>query len=98
MHMRLSQDIQQAILERVHEYVPGASVYIFGSRADDTKRGGDIDILVLDEKVLTLQEKNKIITRLWMQFGEQKIDITSFTRDSEDPFKRLIMEHAVEIV
>ena len=96
--MRLSQDMQQAILERVHEYVPEASVYVFGSRANDTKKGGDIDILVLDDRVLTLQEKNKIITRLWMQFGEQKIDIASFTRDSDDPFKRLVMEHAVEIV
>ena len=54
------------------------SVMLFGSRADDNKRGGDIDIYIecanlstdelLDAKINTLVELKKLL-------GEQKIDL-----------------------
>lgn len=57
-----------------------ARVWLFGSRADDTRRGGDIDLYVEyapraeDEfqRVLELDDE------LQMQLGEQRIDIVAW--------------------
>jgi predicted nucleotidyltransferase len=45
--MRLSAEHRQAVLRVVGEACgPRARVRLFGSRADDTGRGGDVDLLV----------------------------------------------------
>jgi predicted nucleotidyltransferase len=45
--MRLSAEHRLAILRVVNETCgPQARVRLFGSRADDTRRGGDVDLLV----------------------------------------------------
>jgi len=44
--MRLSKTEQQIIKDAVLSIDPQARIYLFGSRADDTKRGGDIDLLI----------------------------------------------------
>ncbi len=57
-------------------------IYLFGSRIDDTKLGGDIDLLVivggaLKRKVIDL--KAKIKNEIFKNIDEQKIDITVAT-------------------
>jgi predicted nucleotidyltransferase len=42
--MRLSQKVKQKIVESVYKTFGHVDIYLFGSRVDDTKRGGDIDI------------------------------------------------------
>jgi predicted nucleotidyltransferase len=45
--MRLSTDQQRVIRQTTHELLgPAARVRLFGSRLDDSARGGDIDLLV----------------------------------------------------
>lgn len=45
--MRLSEDDRHTILRVVHDVCgPQARVRLFGSRLNDTQRGGDIDLLV----------------------------------------------------
>lgn len=45
--MRLSERHRQAVLGVVAETCgPDARVRLFGSRVDDTRRGGDVDLLV----------------------------------------------------
>ena len=41
---------QQVITDAVLSIDPWARISLFGSRADDTKRGGDIDLLILSTK------------------------------------------------
>lgn len=45
--MRLSQQHREAILRVVADaFGPEATVRLFGSRVDDDKRGGDVDLLI----------------------------------------------------
>lgn len=49
---------------------------LFGSRADDNKRGGDIDLYIeTSEKANLLDKKVKLLVRLNRELGEQKIDV-----------------------
>jgi predicted nucleotidyltransferase len=53
-----------------------AKVYLFGSRVNDKKRGGDIDLYIetgLKENIV--RRKIKMIGKLHEILGEQKIDI-----------------------
>lgn len=52
-------------------------VWLFGSRADDRKRGGDIDLYVeTDEKLESPgQAASRFSAELQMLLGEQKIDV-----------------------
>ena len=42
--MRLEPEEVDGILVAVRSFDPDAQVYLFGSRVDDRKRGGDIDL------------------------------------------------------
>lgn len=91
--MRLKEFEITAIKEVVHELDAGAQIYLFGSRADDSKRGGDIDLLIMSEK-LTADDKYKIRSKLYQLIGEQKIDIL-IAKDRTDPFVRIALKEGV---
>ena len=76
--MRLSRKEIETILKVANEiYGKGVKVYLFGSRTDDNKRGGDIDLLLRR----TPQSNGGILKRIRMAarlkelLGDQKIDI-----------------------
>jgi predicted nucleotidyltransferase len=53
-------------------------LWVFGSRADLTRRGGDLDFYI--ETVETnpetaLKNKTAFVNELWEKLGEQKIDV-----------------------
>ena len=53
-----------------------AKVYLFGSRVDDQKKGGDIDLYIeTDMKNDVFKQKLKMLGMLHRVLGEQKIDI-----------------------
>lgn len=76
--MRLSPDLAQKIRRLVREHFgEKASVYLFGSRVDDTKRGGDIDLYI--DIPENLEDKAGVVLRfnanLQATLGEQRIDV-----------------------
>lgn len=85
--MRLSEQQIQIIKQSVRQiFSEKAVVYVFGSRVDSAKRGGDIDLYVeTPEQRDLLQKKVRFIRMLWQQLGEQKIDviINNFTREND---------------
>jgi len=93
--MRLTPEEQDVIRAAVAARDPEAQVWLFGSRADDAKRGGDIDLLVFSQ---TMGESGKgdIWWELQEKLGEQKIDIV-VAKDTSDSFVRMVMEKAVRI-
>lgn len=52
-------------------------VYLFGSRTNNKKRGGDIDLFIrnADTSYLKIRTKINFITDLILLIGEQKIDV-----------------------
>jgi len=53
-----------------------ARVYLFGSRTDDSKKGGDIDLYIETSlKKNIVEKKIKILVELEKILGEQKIDL-----------------------
>ncbi|GFO54729.1 hypothetical protein GMSM_17360 [Geomonas sp. Red276] len=93
--MRLKADEIASIVSTVKSFDDEACVYLFGSRVDDTKRGGDIDLLIMST-LLTRNDTRKIKARLWELLGEQKIDILLAADDSE-PFVKLALETGVRL-
>ena len=95
--MRLSKPKIENLTSSIHSFLPKSKVYLFGSRVDDTKKGGDIDILILGDRKLTFIEKSKIEKNFFMSYGEQKLDLLSLPFKSNNPFKNLVLEEAVEL-
>ena len=93
--MRLDASQAALLKQTIHEYMPKAKVYLFGSRVDDQRRGGDINILVLGDSCLSFTEKTAIQYAFEKQFGAQKLDLVGFEETTEDPFIALILDEAI---
>jgi len=93
--LRISQNDKKVIVDSILTSDPLAKIYLFGSRADDMKKGGDIDILIFSEKI-DLSEKIKIKTRIFQKMEEQKIDLL-VAKDKNDPFVRLALEKGLQL-
>jgi uncharacterized protein len=97
MPMRVPKEQLEFIKSKVKEFCPEARVYLFGSRLDDSKKGGDIDFLILGDTLLSYNQKGAIKDAFDQQFGEQKIDLINFTFADNATFKQLVLLDAVEI-
>ena len=95
--MRLKRDQAEFFKRSINKYLPDAAIYLIGSRANDELKGGDIDILVIDEKVLSGQEKRNIKLAFYKELGEQKLDIVSTKRDDRSIFKEIALLDSVKL-
>ena len=74
-----------------------AAVYLFGSRTDDGRKGGDVDILVLSDPKLNSEETARIRRCFWEQFGFQKLDLICFSPNDRSAFKDLVLLDAIRL-
>ena len=95
--MRLNKSIQEFITIYVKKNFPGAKVFLFGSRTDDSKKGGDIDVVILTDEKLSLSDLSKMRISFYKAFGEQKIDLVNFTYSEDSSFKNIALSQAVEL-
>jgi len=94
--MRLEKNEHAIILSAVAKYAPYATPYLFGSRADNSRRGGDIDLLLIG-KDLTLQTIRRLKIELKESLGDQKIDIIFEDPDMRTNFGKLIELDAIPL-
>lgn len=77
--MRLTPHERQVIQQAANDCFGSQTVVrLFGSRTDDTRRGGDIDLLIdtpLTDPALIAQAHLRFVAKLYTQLGEQKIDV-----------------------
>ena len=77
--MRLTHFEQNMIKKAFIESFEEGRLYLFGSRVDDSKRGGDIDLYIDLDYDLKIEEvldkKTTFRLKLYEKIGEQKIDI-----------------------
>ena len=95
--MRIKTEHIKLLKRSIKEYLPDAAIYLIGSRANDELKGGDIDILVIDENELSGQEKRNIKLACYKEFGEQRIDIVCIKRGDRSTFKDLALLDSVKL-
>jgi predicted nucleotidyltransferase len=92
--MRISDEQVKVLKERLHTLSAQAKLYLFGSRVDDEKRGGDIDLLIVDPS-LTKKDLRTLRIDFFQHFGEQKLDIVLDNGKFENPFSKYIFQKAI---
>ena len=88
--MRLSKQYVDVIKKNFRLFFQKGDIFLFGSRVDESKKGGDIDLyLVVDDHRDLFEKKIKFLSRIKRELGDQKIDVV-FNRDEN----RLIEQEA----
>ena len=95
--MRISLLEKQFIKNYWQRNFPHATVFLFGSRADDNQKGGDIDILVINDEKISLSQKKNFLAGFIREVGEQKVDLVTYTYSENPPFKRIALEKAIRL-
>jgi len=82
--MRLRKKEQNIIKDTIYSIFGEVTIYLFGSRLDESKKGGDIDLFVISDNA-TFSNKIKALSKLKMLL-HKPVDIVlhkDFTRDIE---------------
>ena len=74
--MRLTDFETEAIKQIFLDVFEEGKIYLFGSRVDNTLKGGDIDLyLKVKDKQNTISKKIQFLAKLKEKIGDQKIDV-----------------------
>lgn len=83
--MRLSKRIINILQDNIKKSFGDVDIYLFGSRTDDTKKGGDIDLAI--DTYLSKQEfrkKKSLFLSLLIRIDfDYKVDIVNFNTKDE---------------
>ena len=92
--IRLSKSEVSVIKSAVLSFDAQAKIFIFGSRTDISKGGGDIDLLVIS-KSITFSERRKIRVELIQKLGDRKIDLIITREPRSNVFTSLAYKYGV---
>jgi len=92
--VRLYKEQIDVLKNKLQTLSSSAKLYLFGSRVDDKKRGGDIDLLVISSE-LTKRDLRLLRIEFFKHFGEQKLDIVLDDGEFKNPFVKHIFQKAV---
>jgi predicted nucleotidyltransferase len=96
--MRLTDNEKELIKKAFYETFQDGKIYLFGSRVDDTKRGGDIDLYLCPSQRYEneRERKRKFQILLDEYLGEQKIDVV-MAKDTNRLIEQVAIRNGVEI-
>lgn len=99
--MRLRAEQATVIRQTAAEvFGDDVGVWLFGSRVDDSKRGGDIDLLVspvtLDARQQLLR-KIRFLVSLERRLGERKVDVVIEAPGDTRPIVRIAHQTGVRL-
>jgi predicted nucleotidyltransferase len=99
--MRLTP-LQARIIRQTADRVLGrdAKVLLFGSRVDDSARGGDIDLYVEMPQPVTdgVALVSRFVAELQLKMGEQKIDVVMVDPDTDfQPIHQIAQKTGVQL-
>lgn len=85
--IRLTSIEIETIVKTICDLDSDANIYLYGSRTDPLKKGGDIDLLIISD-TLSFNDKINLLIALKEKLGEQKIDLSIKTANAfeADPF------------
>lgn len=96
--MRLNSFEQEMIKKAFIETFESGKIYLFGSRVDDSKRGGDIDLYLVPSQKFDDEREKKIsfLLKLDNYIGEQKIDVI-LAKDKSRLIEQEALKYGVEL-
>ena len=95
--MRLTASEVSAIREEIGWLDPKAEVYLYGSRVDDTARGGDVDLLIISD-MLGFREVLRLRIRILDRIGWQQLDLVVRRRDQvNEPLAAMAQETGIKL-
>ena len=93
--MRLGKEQIGVIKKAIKTLDANAEIKLFGSRVDDDKKGGDIDLLI-NSSTMGWREVAKLRGILELNLGEQKIDVV-LKSEADPSFVKMIEANAVRL-
>jgi predicted nucleotidyltransferase len=95
--MRLTPNQRTAILAAVDRQDPEARIILFGSRANDRAKGGDIDLLIVSDRI-GLHQEWEIRRDILDEIGWQKLDlIVRRSNQLDSPIVGIAMETGIPL-
>ena len=96
--MRLTSNQIQMINLAVHDLAgERATAWLYGSRLDDSRRGGDVDLLVRWSPAIGLMERARIKNRLELELG-LPVDVLAAANEGVlSPFVRIAVAQGVRL-
>ena len=96
--LRLNEYLKKEILSAIYSSFGDVKVILFGSRVDDTKRGGDFDIVIVcnyDKKEFK-KRKIEFKKQLFLKNIDLPIDLVNYNL-ADDVLKREVERKGIEL-
>ena len=93
--MRLSAEVINVIQDAFLRVFEKGDLYLFGSRVDDSRKGGDIDLYVVADQQSQLGEKRiDFLAQIKQKIGDQRIDLV-IDRGAKRPIDKIAVSEGV---
>jgi len=95
--MRLNKQEIEEIKNCFLEIFKSGIIYLFGSRVDDSQKGGDIDLYIITDQTEDLpMKKIDFLVKLKKKIGDQKIDVI-ISRDKTRFIEQEALKNGIEL-
>ncbi|MDO9206082.1 MAG: nucleotidyltransferase domain-containing protein [Methylotenera sp.] len=93
--MRLSSEAINVIQDAFLKVFEKGDLYLFGSRVDDNRKGGDIDLyIVADDKHQMGEKRIAFLAQVKHKLGDQRIDLV-IDRGTNRPIDKVATSEGV---